>query len=122
VIAQVDDPPAHAIAPPWDGLAVMPAKVRWRLVGPHGAGTHWATAVDYSRTITPGASYGRTYAQWTRQNHPNRQGRYRVYLTHAMQTGELPAGSYRVDVAVSDACGNRSTSSAWIDINGGSSL
>ena len=122
VIAQVDDPPAHAIAPSWDGLAIMPAQMRWRLVGPHGAGTQWATAVDYTRTIPDGGSYGRTYAQWTRQNHPGRQGRYRVYLSHALQTRELPAVRYRVEVAVSDVCGNRSTASAWIGLENGSSL
>jgi Peptidase family M23 len=122
VIAQVDDPPAHAIAPPWDGLAVMPARVRWRLVGAYGAGTRWATAVDYSQTIPAGGNYGRTYAQWTRQNHPGREGRYRVYLARALQARMFPAGRYRVEVAVSDVCGNGSTASAWIDIDNGSLL
>lgn len=122
VIAQVDDPPAQPIAEPWSGLAVMPAQVRWRLVGPHGAGTNWATAVDFATTIPDGPDYGRIYAQWTRQNHPDHQGRYRVYLSHALSTAALPAGRYRVEVSASDLCGNRSTSSAWINLSSGSSL
>ena len=122
VIAQVDDPPAHAIAAPWDGLAVMPAEVRWRLRGPDGAGTAWATAVDYTKTIPSGASYGRIYAQWTRQNHPGKQGRYRVYLSHALPTRDLPAGRYRVEIEASDLCGNRTVARAWLNLDNGSSL
>ena len=67
-------------------------------------------------------NYGRTYAQWTRQNHPGREGRYRVYLAHALQARTFPAGRYRVEVAVSDVCGNGSTASAWIEIDNGSLL
>jgi hypothetical protein len=122
VIAQVDDPPANPIAPPWDGLAVMPAEVRWRVVGPHGAGTRWATAFDVTRTIPGDASYGRVFAQWTRQNHPDKGGRYRVYLAHALLTSELPNGLYRVDVRASDVCGNRTTARASLSIDNGSSL
>jgi hypothetical protein len=122
VIAQVDDPPANPIAPPWDGLAVMPAVVRWRVVGPHNAGTRWATALDVSTTIPDRASYGQVYAQWTRQNHSYRPGRYRVYLSHALPTGGLPNGLYRVEVRVSDVCGNRTTASARLTIQNGPSL
>lgn len=122
VIAQVDDPPANPVAPPWDGLAVMPAEVRWRVVGEHGAGTRWATALDMTRTIPDDASYGRVYAQWTRQNHPGKTGRYRVYLTQALLTSELPDGLYHVEVMASDVCGNRTTARASLTIANGSSL
>jgi hypothetical protein len=122
VIAQVDDPPANAIAPPWDGLAVMPAEVRWRVVGPHGAGTRWATAFDVTRASPGDASYDSVFAQWTRQNHPEKAGRYRIYLAHALRTGELPNGLYRVEVRASDVCGNRTTARASLSIENGSSL
>jgi hypothetical protein len=122
VIAQVDDPPANPIAPPWDGLAVMPAEIRWRVVGPHGAGTRWATAFDVTRTIPGNASYDRVYAQWTRQNHTYKAGRYRVYLAHTLPTRPLPNGLYRVEVRASDVCGNRTTARASITIDNASSL
>ena len=122
VIAEVGDAPAHPIARPWNDLPVMPALVRWRLVGQHGAGTPWATAVDFTNTIPSGDSYGRIYAQWTRQNHPWEKGRYRVYLSHALDSRSLPNGRYRVEVAVSDMCGNRSDSSAWINVDNASAL
>jgi hypothetical protein len=122
VIAQVDDPPANPIAPPWGGLAVMPAELRWRIVGQHGAGTRWATAFDVSQTIPSDSNYDRVYAQWTHQNHPNKAGRYRVYLTHALSTAELSDGQYTVEVMASDVCGNRSTSSASLSLENGSSL
>ena len=121
VIAEVDDPPANPIAPPWDGLAVMPAIVRWRLVGQHGAGTPWATSFDVTKAL-PAVTYDRVYAQWTRQNHQYRAGRYRVYLTHALSTAELPDGQYKVEIMASDECGNRSTSSAFLSLENGSSL
>jgi hypothetical protein len=122
VIVQVDDPPAHAIAAPWTGLPVVPATVRWRITGPHGAGTRWATALDLSHTIPSNASYDRVFAQWTRQNHPNQRGRYRVYLSHALQTAALPSGEYRVEIAASDLCGNRSTASAQLTLGHGAGL
>lgn len=122
IIAQVDDPPANPIAPPWDGLPIMPAEVRWRIIGPHGAGTRWATALDIRTTIPNDASYGLVYAQWTRQNHPAQAGRYRVYLSHGLRTNELPNGLYRVDIAASDVCGNRTTASASLTVQNGAPL
>jgi hypothetical protein len=122
VIAEVDDPAASPIAPPWDGLAVMPAEIRWRIVGAHGAGTRWATAFDVTRTIPSDADYNRVYAQWTRQNHPGKAGRYRVYLSRALSTRELPDGLYHVEVEASDVCGNRTTARASLSVENGSSL
>ena len=101
VIAQVDDPPAHPIAAPWSGLAVMPAQVRWRLVGPHGAGTRWATAVDFARR-------SRTARTTDASTHSGRarttpiKGRYRVYLAHALRPPGCRTGLYRVEVSASD--------------------
>ncbi len=122
IVAQVGDAPAHPIAAPWSDLPVMPAQVRWRLLGPAGTDTPWATAVDFTHTIPDASSYSRVYASWTRQNHPSKPGRYRVYLTHALRTAGWSDGLYRVEVAVSDLCGNRSTSSAWFSLANGGSL
>jgi hypothetical protein len=117
VIAQIDDEPAQPIAAPWHDLPVMPVALRWRVSGPHGAGTRWATAVDFTRTIPGAPLFSSVYAQWTRQNHPNHRGRYRVFLTHDWATSRLPNGRYRIDVETSDLCGNRSRASAWISID-----
>jgi hypothetical protein len=46
------------------------------------------------------------YARWTRQNRPNRVGRYRIYLAHGWSCGRFPRGWYRVQVEVSDTRNN----------------
>jgi hypothetical protein len=92
------------------------------VLGPHGAGTRWATAFDVTRTIPGNAGYDRVYAQWTRQNHTYKTGRYRVYLAHGLPTRGLPNGLYRIEVRASDVCGNRTTARASITIDNAPSL
>ena len=50
--------------------------------------------------------FGSVFARWTRQNHPNRPGRYRIYLAHAWNSAQLPAGNYRIEVSACDSRGN----------------
>ena len=90
----------------------MPAVVRWRLTGPRGGTVApWRTTVDL-RGALPGCSFGDLYAVWTRQNHPPRNGRYRVLLAHRFELSALRPGNYRLEVAVADTGGNRSTGAA----------
>ena len=95
--------------------------IRWRVVGR----TAQARAGPPPST-SPGRSRRERHttgvAQWTRQNHDDISGRYRVYLAHALQTRGLPNGIYHVEVAVSDVCGNRTTARASLSIDNGSSL
>jgi hypothetical protein len=106
VIAEVADTTPLPVAPPWSDLPVMPALVRWRLVGVKGPVTEWKTAVDFRETIPSASQFSNVYALWTRQNHANHPGRYRIYLAHAWNSGELPAGSYRVEVSACDTRNN----------------
>jgi hypothetical protein len=106
IVAEVEDRTPIAAPAPWRDTPVMPAIVRWRLLGSHGAITGWATAVDFTETIPPAGDFDRVFAVWTRQNHPNHRGRYRVYLTHGWNTVAAPDGTYRVEVEAEDIRGN----------------
>jgi hypothetical protein len=96
-----------AVPTPWRNMPVMPALVRWRILNETGRPvTRWATAVDFRLTIPPPAAYTSVFAARTRQNHPNRPGRYRVYLARNWNASRLAAGGYRIQASVTDAAGN----------------
>jgi hypothetical protein len=107
LVAEVADGTPLPIAAPWHDMPVMPAVVRWRIVGRGGPATDWQTAVDFRETIPPASDFSNVYARWTRQNHPNHRGRYRVYLAHGWSCRQLAPGWYRIQVEASDVRGNR---------------
>jgi peptidase M23-like protein len=94
------------VAAPWRDLPVMPTGVRWRILRAGHATTPWKTAVDFRTTIPPAAAFSNVFALWTRQNHPNRAGRYRVYLVRGWKAPVSAGDECRVQVVVTDARGN----------------
>jgi hypothetical protein len=119
LVAQVADAPPLEIAAPWHDMPVTPALMRWRLLGLRGAVTPWQVAVDFRRSIPAARRFESTYAPWTRQNHPNHPGRYRMYLTHGFDTTRLADGDYRVEVLSADICGNRGRSIGIVSLANG---
>src|SRR5262245_21308607 len=104
-----------AVPRPWANMPVVPALVRWRLVGRYGPITEWRTAFDVRETL-PGSAYDSIFAQWTRQNHPNQPGRYRVYLAHDWSSTTVPDGRYGIEVEATDTRGNTGRWTAEIRI------
>lgn len=118
IIAEVADTTPLPVAPPWTDMPVMPALVRWRIVGRSGPVSGWQTAVDFRKTIPPASAFTSVFALWTRQNHPNRPGRYRVYLAHDWRCSRVAAGWYRIEVAASDTRGNTTVSEFPVRLEG----
>ena len=54
----------------------------------------------------PTVSYYSLYAVGTRQNRPNRPGKYRFYLAHDWHSFDLKNGEYTVQVLATDSAGN----------------
>jgi hypothetical protein len=106
IVAEVADTTPLPVPPPWGDLPVMPALVQWRIVGAAGAVTDWKTAVDFRQTIPSASEFSSVYAVWTRQNHANHPGRYRIYLAHAWNSAAVQPGTYRVEVSASDTRNN----------------
>jgi hypothetical protein len=106
LVAEAFDTTPLAVPKPWANRPVMPAIVRWRVLGRTGAVTPWTTAVDFRLHIPGDDEFGLVYARWTRQNHPWSNGRYRIVLAHAWDSSSLPAGRYELEVAASDTDGN----------------
>ncbi len=119
IVAEVSDETPLPVAAPWANLPVMPSLVRWRVVGTTGAVTRWQTAVDFRETIPSASAFESVYAKWTRQNHANHAGRYRVYLAHGWSCGQLPAGRYRIEVAASDSRNNTTMADFPVTLNTG---
>jgi hypothetical protein len=115
LVADVADEMPVAAPAPWTGKPVMPALVRWRLIGRRArVALPWRTAVD-ARAALP-SCFDAVYARWTRQNKPWSRGRYRVVLTRGLDTTALPDGHYTVEVEVADTRGNRSRRSELVVI------
>jgi len=91
----------------WKGLPVTPALVRWRVAG--GA---WHTVVDSRLTMLPKESFTTVFAPAIRQNRKHTPGFYAYYLQRDFKTTR----PVRVEVAVSDASGNRSVVSALVGV------
>jgi hypothetical protein len=89
----------------WAGKPVVPATIAWRLVSSAGSRTAWRLPFDVA-TALPRCHFASAYARWTRQNSAHRAGRYRLYLTHSLDTTLFADGSYVVVVRATDTAGN----------------
>jgi hypothetical protein len=116
IVEAFDRPPLSAPQPPWQGMPVVPALVRWRLVRNARSYVPWRIACDFRQSFVPkidgkppsDVHFRNVYAPRTRQNHPNRPGLYRFWLARTFDTRPFPDGDYRLDVEVADIRGNAS--------------
>ena len=106
VVETWDETPL-AVPGKWADRPVMPAVVRWRLLGRRGAETAWRTAVDFSWAVPPPSMYDSVFATWTRQNRPWRDGRYRIHLQQDLDSRSLADGRHVLEVEAADTRGNR---------------
>ena len=102
LVARVADTTPLAVRRPWFHMPVVPALVRWRIVGL----TRWNVAADFRRVIPLPSAFHSYYAAWTRQNRPARAGRYGIYLRHGWDSTAVEDGTYRIEVVASDIRGN----------------
>lgn len=110
LIAEAHDITPIAAPPPWKGLPVTPALVRWRLVRGGRAVVPWKVVADFRKTLLPASLYANVYAHGTTQNHPKVAGLFRFLLAKAFDTRPHPDGDYRLDVEAADIRGNLSRS------------
>jgi hypothetical protein len=97
LVVETSDQTPLAVPAPWANLPVVPTLVRWRLVGPRRVGS-WKISADFSLVIPPASAFGSVYAQWTRQNHANRPGRYRIFLAHGWDSTSVGDGAHGIQV------------------------
>ena len=106
VIAEAHQMPARKVPPPWDGLPVTPARLRWRVRRGGRTVRSWHTPIDLRKELLPAEHFRRIYAPGTRQNRQGRPGLYRFYLAHTWSSTLLADGHYRLEVEASDLRGN----------------
>jgi murein DD-endopeptidase MepM/ murein hydrolase activator NlpD len=108
------DLPAMVLPAPWRNAIWTPETVRWRLLESGVPVVPWTIAADFSR-FQPAGRYTSVYAPGTRQNRPNRPGRYVFWLTHRLS---LLDGSYALQVRASDTRGNTGRGAFEFDLTG----
>lgn len=108
LVAEAHDNPPISAPPPWHGLPVTPAVVRWRLLRSGAEVLPWKIAVDFRGKMVPNARFAAVYAPGTRQNHANAPGLYRFWLARGWDTRKHADGRYELEVEASDTRGNGS--------------
>lgn len=116
VVVEAYDRPPLPVPPPWADMPVTPACVRWRLLHAGKVVRPWHTPVDFRRGLLPAALFDVIFAPGTRQNHPNRPGRYRFFAAHTWDTRLVPNGLYTLQAEVGDAAGNKARASLQFTI------
>ncbi len=106
VVVETSDPPALSAPAPWANMPLVPALLRWRVLGRGEVVRPWQTAVDFLGALPPRSLFDRIYAAGTRENDRNWPGRYRLYLMHRWNVSSLPAGDYRLQAEAVDTAGN----------------
>ena len=107
VIADAHQMPPLEVPPPWAGLPLTPARLRWRVRRDGRTVRPWRVPVDLGRELLPREAFRRIYAPGTRQNREGRPGLYRFYLAHTWTTTLLEDGRYHLEVEASDLRGNK---------------
>lgn len=107
VIVDAFDLPPLRVPPPWSNMPVTPALLRWRVLRAGRVVRPWHAPVEFRRTLLPPSLFHAVYAPGTRQNRPNKPGRYRFYVARGWNTRRLANGLYRLEVSAADAHGNR---------------
>ena len=116
LVAETWDETPLPVPGKWANKPVMPAVVRWRILGSR-AGRSWRTAIDFSATIPAPSMFDTVYAPWTRQNHAWRPGRYRVQIASDWDSASLRNGHYVLEVEAIDTRGNRTHDSIRFSIS-----
>jgi Peptidase family M23 len=106
VIVEAHDIPPLAVPPPWAHMPVTPAALRWRVLRGGKVVRPWHTPVDFRKSLVARELFDAIYAPGTRQNHPNKPGRYRFYVARSWSTKRLRNGLYRLQVEATDESGN----------------
>ena len=112
------DTPPLAVPPPWEHMPVVPALLRFRVVRAGKSVVPWRKGVDL-RTFRKPDAFRVLFTPETRQNHPNKPGRYSFYLAHDWNSARFPNGRYRIDVEASDIHGNAARSNLAFHIRNG---
>lgn len=108
LVAEAHDNTPLPAPPPWHGIPVTPALVRWRLVHGGRAVVPWRIAADFRTILPPASHFGAVYAPGTHQNHPDAPGLFRFLLAADFDTRQHPDGEYRLDVEAVDTRKNAS--------------
>lgn len=91
---------------PWDDSRLSPAVVTWWMKTPEGEVVlPRSTVLDFRYRLSR-VPLIQIYAPGTLQNGPHWPGRYRIWLTRALDTNQMPDGIYIVVVEARDAAGN----------------
>jgi murein DD-endopeptidase MepM/ murein hydrolase activator NlpD len=106
VIADARDTTPLPVPPPFADMPVTPALLRWRALRGGQVTIPWRVVLDSRRGHLPQEDYAQNYAPGTRQNRPNRPGRYRFYLIRGWDTRTLANGDYRLQIEAADTRGN----------------
>jgi hypothetical protein len=106
LIAEAHDNPPISAPPPWKGIPVTPALLRWRLLHSATEIFPWHTVADFRAAMPAAKRYDSVYAAGTTQNHPNKPGLFRFLLSTAWDTRHHTDGTYRVEVEAADIRGN----------------
>jgi hypothetical protein len=119
VVSAYDEPPL-APPPPWAGVRLPPALLRWRLEDADGRTVlPERTVIDFRRRLYTGA-VRRVYAPGTRQNDPPSPGVYNFWLARGLDTTKLPDGEYELWITADDLGGNEVEQSFELTVaNGG---
>ena len=107
VVVDAFDTPPRQVPPPFADMPVTPARLRWRILRSGRIVVPYRTVIDSRKAHLTPEHYDDVFAQGTRQNRPNRPGRYRYLTARAFDMRTLPDGDYRFQVEASDTHGNR---------------
>ena len=103
-----DTTPIHVPAP-WSHMPVAPARLRYRIMCAGRCVQPLRAGVDL-RVFRKPAAFHTVFGPDTRQNHPNKPGRYCFNLAHDWNSAAFANGGYLLEVQAADVHGNRATS------------
>ncbi len=115
IVVEAFDTPPLPVPPPWSGMPVSPVRLRWRVMQAGRVVLPWRTGLDFAVHLR-NDGFRTVYAEGSRQNRPDKPGRYRYLLARDWDTRALANGEYRLWVEASDSRDNSARAGVWLAV------
>lgn len=115
IVVEAFDTPPLPVPAPWNDMPVSPMRLRWRILRAGSVVSPWRVGLDFAVHLK-NDGFHTVYAKGSRQNRPNRPGRYCYLVACDWDSRSLHDGEFRLQVEAADSRENIARAARWFTV------